>query len=330
MLSSGDGGVTIEPDGGDATRCGDGLVTGTEVCDTRIASGEFGACPTECPALSDCVTRALSGVGCQAECIVLQAQCADGDGCCPNDCMPSNDNDCSSSCGDGIVQEDERETCEPEPSGEGIDDAQCPEDCDDDDACTTDVLFGSAMNCNVDCMHVGITALVDGDDCCPEGANRTNDADCMPVCGNDVQEPGEDCDSESGCNEQCDLGYTSEQRQCLDTHAVTNRSCDVCMCTNCTQQALACFEDSDQERGEWCTELQACVRTSGCFDTECYCGDSFACFPPNGPCLDEVAAAAETTNMLDIEARQTDTNYATGRSSAIDTCLAVQCVSECQ
>jgi len=31
------------------TRCGDGMVSGVEQCDTAIARGMPGACPSECP-----------------------------------------------------------------------------------------------------------------------------------------------------------------------------------------------------------------------------------------------------------------------------------------
>lgn len=317
-----------DPDGGDETRCGDGLVTGTELCDTGISADEPGACPTECPPLSQCVMRALNGTGCRAECVVLQAQCSGGDDCCPGNCMPSNDDDCSSSCGDGIVQVDEGETCDPEPSADAGAVA-CPAGCDDEDACTTDVLSGSAMNCNVECAHVAITALASGDGCCPAGANAITDSDCQPVCGNNVRERGEDCDAQAGCNAQCDLSYSSQQRACLDTFAVTNNPCDLCACTDCTPTKLACFDDSDQERGELCVDLQACVRESKCFDGECFCGNAVACFPPSGPCIPEVQAAAETTNAFDIDGRKTDTNYAIGRSLALDVCLMAECASAC-
>jgi len=323
------GDAAVPDDAGDGTRCGDGLVTGMEICDTGLDADEPGACPDECPPISACVTRVLNGSGCQAQCVVLQAQCTDGDDCCPGNCMPSNDDDCSASCGDGVVQEDEGETCEPEPSADAGDDALCPEDCDDGNACTMDVLSGSAMNCNVACGRVTITALVDDDGCCPEGANTLTDDDCMPVCGNSVRERGEDCDSASGCNAQCDLGYSNEQRHCLDTYATTNQECAVCECTRCTPTKLACLDDSDEERGELCAELQTCVRASGCFDDSCYCQNIFACVPPDGPCVPEVQAAAETTNVFDVDGRKMDTNYAIGRSYALDNCIVSQCANAC-
>lgn len=328
--ASSDGGEPDDPDGGATTRCGDGLVTGTELCDTDIAKGQPGACPTECPPLSECVLRALNGTGCRAECVVLQAHCEGDDGCCPGNCMPSNDDDCSASCGDGIVQTQQGETCEPEPDGDAGDAARCPADCDDDDPCTMDVLSGSANNCNVECAHVAITALAAGDGCCPGGANMLTDADCAPVCGNGVRERGEDCDGPTGCNQDCDLGYTAEQRHCLDTFAITNQPCDLCACASCTTTKLACFEDGNATRAALCVDLQACVRESGCYDTECYCGDSPGCFAPSGPCQPEVLAAGETNNPLDLDSRKMSSNYALGRSLSLDMCLKNSCASACQ
>jgi hypothetical protein len=319
-----------DTDSGEATFCGDGLVNGMELCDTAIAADEPGACPSECSPLSQCVTRALNGTGCRAECVVLQAQCSDGDDCCPGNCTPSNDDDCSASCGDGVVQEDEMETCEPEPSGDAGDALRCDEDCDDGDACTMDVLSGSAMNCNVACARVEITALIDGDNCCPDGASMLTDADCMPVCGNDVRERGEDCDDNAGCNEVCDLGFSADQRRCLDTFAVTNDRCALCECTSCTAPKLSCFEDSEQDRRALCIDLQACVRESNCFDSECYCGSSASCFPAAGPCIPEVEAAAETTNALELDSRKMNTMYAIGRSYELDVCIMANCASACE
>jgi hypothetical protein len=326
--SPGDSGVP-DADAGDGTWCGDGLVSGEEHCDTAIAEDEPGACPSECPPLSECVMRALNGSGCRSECVVLQAQCEDDDGCCPGNCMPSNDDDCSASCGDGVVQESEGETCEPEPDPDAGDAVGCLETCDDQDACTTDVLSGSAMNCNVACSYVEITALAAGDGCCPDGANTLTDVDCDPVCGNDVRERGEDCDG-AGCNETCDLDYTAEQRHCLDTYAVSNDACNLCLCTECAPPKLDCFEDTNEARAERCVDLQACVRESGCFDSTCFCGYiPGACIPPTGPCIPEVEAAAETTNAFYIDARKTDINYAIGRSYALDVCRVNECDSVC-
>ena len=108
------------PDPGDVTTtgCGDGEVSLSEKCDVAIEAGRAGACPSECPPLVDCVARMLNGSNCQAECVVLAQLCRSGDGCCPSRCDSGSDGDCSERCGDGIVQEDEGETCEPEPDAD--------------------------------------------------------------------------------------------------------------------------------------------------------------------------------------------------------------------
>jgi len=54
----------------------------------------------------------------------------------------------------------------------------------------------------------GVTATVDGDGCCPAGANANDDDDCAPVCGNGAIEAGEQCDdgntaSGDGCDAAC-------------------------------------------------------------------------------------------------------------------------------
>src|SRR5262249_4989754 len=85
----------------------------------------------------------------------------------------------------------------------------CPTlaDCNDSDACTIDSLTGSG--CTVRCAHMAITmpsSTPDG--CCPPGGNANNDADCRPVCGNGIVEPGEQCDDNNtvngdGCSSTC-------------------------------------------------------------------------------------------------------------------------------
>lgn len=76
----------------------------------------------------------------------------------------------------------------------------CPTDCDDADACTIDT--GSGSGCNLVCSHTPVAAA-NGDGCCPEGANATNDTDCKPRCGNGVTEAGEECDGQGRCGVRC-------------------------------------------------------------------------------------------------------------------------------
>jgi hypothetical protein len=253
--------------------CGDGALGAEEQCDTAIAAGQPGACPTECPKLG-CQSMKLEGSGCQARCSATpisapisddgccppgadsssdndcMAQCGNGkiesgetcdppgscpsvetcipantclmaviggaasscnatctmqpiaqcvrdDGCCPSGCTSANDNDCSASCGNGVVEAAARETCEPTSASQ-----PCPTSCDDGDPCTYDLLTGSANNCNAVCTHLTISNPFSLDGCCPYGANANNDSDCPPMCGNGVVERGERCDGV--CPEQAD------------------------------------------------------------------------------------------------------------------------------
>ena len=107
---------------------------------------------------------------CTAECVFTPiTTCIHGDGCCPDGCDPTTDNDCSLTCGDGVV--DAGEAC----------DGNCPTSCHDTDECTTDTLVGSAANCSAQCSYAKITTCVSGDGCCPTicaTAPDANDSDC--------------------------------------------------------------------------------------------------------------------------------------------------------
>ncbi len=85
-------------------------------------------------------------------------------------------------CGNGVVEVGE--TC----------DGSCVSSCDDGDVCTVDVLTGSAGSCDAACGMVDIVWCDPTDGCCPAGCDANTDADCAPVCGNDVIEGDELCD----------------------------------------------------------------------------------------------------------------------------------------
>jgi hypothetical protein len=86
----------VDADEDTGPTCGDGLVTHDEECDTEIAAGEAGACPTTCGLPEDvCTSVTLEGNGCQASCQEQTIdQPADGDGCCPDGASADEDDDC--------------------------------------------------------------------------------------------------------------------------------------------------------------------------------------------------------------------------------------------
>jgi sugar lactone lactonase YvrE len=89
-------------------------------------------------------------------------------------------------CDNGVV--DTGETCDVAIS-QGSPGA-CPLACDDGEPCTSDTLQDPGT-CQARCLFTSIDARIDGDGCCPAGANANEDSDCDPVCGNAVCEIGE-------------------------------------------------------------------------------------------------------------------------------------------
>jgi cysteine-rich repeat protein len=188
-----------------AVVCGNGVVESGESCDTAIASGNAGACveAADCIDGQSCTSdNLLNGGSCTAACDnpVIDTPIND-DGCCPTGGNIGTDNDCPAGCGDGVVTPPE--TCDTAIAND------CPvqADCVDGDSCTQDILL-SGGTCLAECSNPVISAIANGDGCCPAGANANNDDDCTPVCGNNVVESGEQCDDNNtdngdGCDENC-------------------------------------------------------------------------------------------------------------------------------
>jgi hypothetical protein len=147
-----------------------------------------------------------------------EGTCDDGDPCTFDDAC--NKDICEgtpapSCCGDGVVEGDE--TC----------DGDCPEACDDGDACTTEVLGGSADTCDVFCEATPVLACTSGDGCCPAGCVIADDDDCPELCGNGLVEAGEICDG--NCPTGCDDGDSCT----VETLKGSAETCDAeCAVTN--------------------------------------------------------------------------------------------------
>jgi cysteine-rich repeat protein len=198
--------------------CGNGVFDSTvgELCETSIASGA-GACPTACDDGDACTADVLSGSECSAECLTSPiTAAADGDGCCPAGANANTDDDCTAMCGNGILE-----------TGEGCDTAitvgagACPTTCNDGQSCTTDTLM-SAGSCQASCTNTAITTPINGDSCCPPGANATNDDDCSASCGNGVREGVETCDTAiaAGMTDACPT--TCDDSMACTTNVLSN------------------------------------------------------------------------------------------------------------
>lgn len=379
--------------------CGDGQVTGDETCDSAIAVGAEGACPTACEGGEPCAPLVLKGSDCQVECApepitaqraqdsccpegantltdsdcaqlcgngVLEgtetcdppgtcptcttddaclpqtmmgsaetcdvrctsapvSACQDDDACCPSGCSTRSDADCSRTCGNETIEENE--TCE------ANSESPCPAGCDDHDACTQDEQTGSADNCNLRCRHTAITHAINSDGCCPSGITSNADNDCQTSCGNRVVEAGEQCDDGNqvagdGC---ANCTMESTEQSCLARLGQTT-ACAMCTCRACAPHTLACQGDDDEEDAELCDDMVQCARESGCRADDCYCGSAslLICLTsPAGACRNQVARAAKTNSALDIQARQGDPAYPLARAISLGECVDVNCAAEC-
>lgn len=222
--------------------CGNGAVEDAETCDTAIAAGQPGACPSSCEDGNSCTVDSSSGESCTQTCTYEQIASCGGetqDGCCATNCNANNDADCSPTCDNGVVESGE--TCD---TGIAAGSAgACPTTCDDKVACTIDVLTGSG--CGAACGHTSITACAaKSDGCCPAGCNANTDSDCTPTCGNGVAESGETCDTAiaAGLPGACPTTCNDDLACTIDTFVggTCGLSCSNAAITACTQKSDGC------------------------------------------------------------------------------------------
>ncbi|MBN2494078.1 MAG: hypothetical protein JXR96_05770 [Deltaproteobacteria bacterium] len=145
--SAGDGccatGCSANDDSDCSPICGNDVVEAGETCDPPQS------CPADCDDSNPCTVDTQEGSADNCDVLCRREEidrCVSGDGCCPAGCNANNDDDCSSTCDNGIVEEGE--TCDPPES--------CPTDCDHGDSCTLDIMTGSADNCNAACSREAI------------------------------------------------------------------------------------------------------------------------------------------------------------------------------
>lgn len=185
--------------------CGDGRKNGKEKCDTAIAAGQPGACPSTCPKMDGCMKLELSGSGCDAECKGTPITAVgEADGCCPKGADATSDKDCAAVCGNNVIEQDE--TCDP---------ASSCASCAVADKCIKAAMTGSAESCNIKCSYTPLSACVAGDGCCPEGCDSKTDSDCSTTCGNGSVDANETCDGtgDKACPASCD-----DKDPCTEDH----------------------------------------------------------------------------------------------------------------
>jgi cysteine-rich repeat protein len=284
-------------------KCGDGKVSGDEICDTAIAATATGGCPTTCPAVNACTPRIVAGSACTSHCVDAPITTPkSGDGCCPLGADATQDDDCPAICGNGVIEPGE--TCDPMTS--------CMS-CGSTDACLTPMASGSAQTCDAACKLVEVTACKNGDQCCPSGCNRASDDDCPAGCGNGVLEAGETCEANSAtpCPATCDDGKacTVDQR----TGSVGN--CNVV----CTHTAITQVHD-----GDGCCPPGANLNT----DKDCMaiCGNKVV--ETGEQCDDGNQIAGDGCSNCKTETQEQICRVKIGKSDACALCSCANCTQD--
>ncbi len=236
------------PLGGDAT-CGNGVVEMGETCDTGIAAGQPGACPTSCTPPDSCTTSTLQNGGtCVASC-----QNTPIAPCCGNRVKETGE-----TCDIGIA------------AGQP---GACPTSCTAVDGCHPSTLQGTA--CAAECVVQVITQCsgTTSDGCCPSACTYTNDSDCPnpALCGNGVLDNGETCDiaiaaghpgaCPTSCNPGADpcnpvkLQGTGCQAVCVDMAITDCVGGDGCCPATCTHAKDSDCPDCVDQTGTWISRV---------------------------------------------------------------------------
>jgi hypothetical protein len=252
--ANGDGccpdGCTNGNDDDCSASCGNSMIDPGETCD--------GNCPVSCNDGIACTGDSMVGSvsSCSLSCTYAAVTgCHPGDGCCPAGC--TGDPDCSTSCGDGMVG-----------AGESCD-MNCPASCDDGNACTTDIVLGSAATCNVACARQAVTECRDGDGCCPAGCAGM-DNDCSTTCGNGTVDSGETCDGD--CSTECPFTGECDVYTYVGSPSTCNSACIPTTITTCAggdgccPPACTMATDSDCSGGPTGGLGDPCADTVDCDD----------------------------------------------------------------
>jgi hypothetical protein len=261
-------GCTAATDPDCSATCGDGVVQAGELCDTAIAAGLPGACPTTCSDGDPCTDDLLLSAGtCSATCVHLRVTAfVAGDACCPPGADFTVDPDCAPICGDGVVERPV-ESCDYAAAPDS-----CPTGCPAAGSCTTVALRGSPANCTATCVATPIVGCVGGDGCCPPGCTAATDSDCPAVCGDGVVES----------SEQCDRGITAGKPGAC---ASTCDDADACTVDLAAGSVAGCTRACRHE------PITACRDNDGCCPAGCSAATDSDCNPS---CGDGHIGAGET------------------------------------
>jgi hypothetical protein len=120
---------------------------------------------------------------------------------------------------------------------------------------------------------------------------------------------------------------------------VTGAACRTCAVDCVDPATIGCCNLTDPGDVALCQALYTCIATKGCSKSggdpiDCWCGTNGATCATdpaaaNGPCLEEVVAAAKSDDPTIIKARFVDPKFPIGLATNEASCLGSFCPSEC-
>ncbi|MFH0799626.1 MAG: hypothetical protein V2A66_05525 [Pseudomonadota bacterium] len=196
---------------------------------------------------------------------------ANDDACCPPGANAATDNDCSPSCGNGVMEKGEK--CD-KAIAHGQSGA-CPtkEDCNSNEPCITDTLAASAENCTAECKHERTGCNLDGR-CVAFDQSPATCQICKKVADDTGKviggviakmEAGAPCNSIDPCHP---FGFCQEFGTCLGT-SEGSCACNPNETRPCPGDDICGGTQTCNEKGRWdaCKYPQAGVECKG---DQCY------------------------------------------------------------
>lgn len=160
--------------------------------------------------------------------------CSNNDGCCPANCSPQSDSDCTT-----------------------LDECTTNSDCNDNDACSVDICGGSPKTCT----NSELFSCVDNDGCCPDGCETFGDSDCQTT---------QECQTDLDCDDG-NIGTTDSCNQITNTCSNTLKTCSqrngfICSSNQSCANSLLTVSDTTNCCPVQCTGSNQCEIDNDCND----------------------------------------------------------------